>query len=246
MSITKLYSEKMLKIYRLISLFCFIVLSLAEVEHYFNFNDLPVILNLINILNLLLFMLMFFMPQRFGLMSISSLSYAVSILIDSYIQDSPMGFFMYILTIAFLFARGFYRKQRKIKVVFSIVLFLILFLSEIRLGPIQDFIISVVNLLGYSLVLVLIVFFLNQAFQLERRNNSSKRKTLDLSQFQDLTERDKEWLKMVLQETKYEVIAKQYNMSLGSVRNRFHQIYKIIEVSDRIGFMATYGGYELI
>lgn len=31
----------------------------------------------------------------------------------------------------------------------------------------------------------------------------------------------------------------------GTVKNRMRGIFKILDVSDRIGFMATYGGYEI-
>jgi hypothetical protein len=31
----------------------------------------------------------------------------------------------------------------------------------------------------------------------------------------------------------------------GTVKNRMRLIFKVLDVSDRIGFMATYGGYEI-
>lgn len=242
MSSTKLYSKKMLNVFRIIAFVCFLVLLVAQIIHFIEKEPYTLNIIIINFLNLLLFLLMVIMPQRFGLMAISSFSYAVFILTTEHLGNNPMGFFMYILTFVFLLARGFFRKRKFLKISAAIVVFFILFSTEYFLD--SKFFLSrdLIESIAYGLVLFLIIFFTVQ-YVLQTGNSSEK--TLDLSKFPELTARDKEWLRLVQQETKYDVIAKQYNMSFGAVRNRFHQIYKIIDVSDRIGFMAAYGGYTL-
>ena len=245
MSSANLYSQKMIKIYRLIAIICFIVLAAAQISNILsNERTISFILLMINFMNLVLFLLLIIKPYRFGLMAIISFTYAVAILVFERISSNTMGLSMYVLTYVFLMARGFFRKHGKIKTILAVVIFFAMFISEIRFGVESFFSLDVISLLGFSLVLLLIIFFTYQISM--QNNNSGNEKILHLSQFPELSNRDKEWLKLVQQETKYEVIANQYNVSFGTVRNRFHQIYKIIEVSDRIGFMATYGGYTLV
>lgn len=71
-------------------------------------------------------------------------------------------------------------------------------------------------------------------------------KVLDLSAFPDLTIRDIEWIKLILKEIKYETIARKYNLSEGTVKNNFARIFKILNVGDRIHFMAVYGGCKVL
>ena len=45
-----------------------------------------------------------------------------------------MGLFMYILTVAMLYARGFYNIHKKQKNIFTIIIFILLNLSQMRFG----------------------------------------------------------------------------------------------------------------
>ena len=67
----------------------------------------------------------------------------------------------------------------------------------------------------------------------------------DLSQYSGLTSRDKEWLKQILEEKRYEEIAKDSDVTVGTLKNRMHQIFSIVGITDRISLLATYGGYEV-
>ena len=69
---------------------------------------------------------------------------------------------------------------------------------------------------------------------------------IDISTFPDLTIRDAEWIELILRETKYETIARKYNLSEGTVKNNFARIFRILNVSDRIHFLSVYGGCKVI
>ena len=71
-------------------------------------------------------------------------------------------------------------------------------------------------------------------------------KVIDISTFPDLTIRDAEWIELLLRETKYETIARKYNLSEGTVKNNFARIFRILNVSDRIHFLSVYGGCKVI
>ncbi len=149
---------------------------------------------------------------------------------------------MYVLTCAILFSRGFFRKKRLFKTVCAVILFFIIFSTELRFG-IADFVKSLFYVAEYSFIIALIILF--YYLYLRNQGKSPIEKILDLSLFPDLTDRDKEWIELILKETKYSTIANQYNVTEGTVKNRMRIIFKILDVSDRIGFIATYGGFEI-
>ena len=153
-----------------------------------------------------------------------------------------MGFMMYILTCAILFSRGFFRKSRLTKIIVAIIIFFGLFATQLRFGA-DVFVESIFVLAEYAFVVFLIILF--YYLYLRNQGKSPIEKELDLSLFPELTERDKEWIELILQETKYSTIASQYKITEGAVKNRMRLIFKTLDVSDRIGFMATYGGFTI-
>ena len=45
--------------------------------------------------------------------------------------------------------------------------------------------------------------------------------------------------------SKYEEIAGDSGITVGTLKNRMHQIFNIVGIEDRIQLLATYGGYEV-
>jgi len=66
---------------------------------------------------------------------------------------------------------------------------------------------------------------------------------LDLSEYPDLTERDKEWIELALSQEKYDSIARRYNLSPNYAKKRKRVIFKILEVPDRLSVISEYSGY---
>ena len=42
------------------------------------------------------------------------------------------------------------------------------------------------------------------------------------------------------------MIAIDFNQKEGSIRNRLNKIYDILGVADRIGFLTTYTGFQIV
>ena len=181
-------------------------------------------------------------PVKIEFLATVTLVYAIEILISTPLRDNLMGFMMYVLTCAIFFSRGFFRKNRMMKIILSIIIFFALFATELRFGA-EIFVESLFVLAEYSFVLFLIILF--YYLYLRNQGKSPIENELDLSLFPELTERDKEWIELILLETKYSTIASQYKITEGAVKNRMRVIFKTLDVSDRIGFMATYGGYTI-
>lgn len=243
MNLFSLFSKKMNLVYRIISVLGIVLLSVCvALGAIFDRTVWQGPLIYLHLFAILLLTVVLVWPKRFGLFSLGAFSYSVYFLIFDCLCEKPMGFFMFILSCAVLFARGHFRKHRWPKVGIAAVIFFGLFSTEIRFG-VEKYFRSLVALSAYVFVIALIIFF--YYMYLRNVGKSPVEKFLDLSQFKELTERDKEWLRLIQKETKYITIAKQYSISEGTVKNRMRCIFKILDVSDRIGFMATYGGYEL-
>lgn len=204
-------------------------------------QNLPLLL--VCSISILLITPLLFFPSKIEIFSVASLLFSVYLLLQYCFYEKPASMLLYALFSAILFSRGYYRKHRFLKTSLTVLFFLILFSLQLRFGM-QAFCKSLFTLAWYSLNIFLILFF----YYLYLRNQGKARieKVLNLSQFSELTERDKEWLRLVQKETKYDTIASQYSVTTGTVKNRMHFIFDVIGVSDRIGFMATYGGFDLL
>ena len=97
--------------------------------------------------------------------------------------------------------------------------------------------------LGYGLTCLAAIFFTVNFLKIICESKTAR--ILDLSQYPELTLRDKEWLRDIIEEKKYEDIARDSGITIGTLKNRMHQIFLVIGVEDRIQLLATYGGYEV-
>ena len=243
MRFISLFSKYMSLIYRCISILAAILISIYTTVNVilgnFTFADYHLYINLFTLIFTIISIVF---PVKIEFLAIVSFVYAVEILFTKMLHQDVMGLLMYVLTCAILFSRGFFRKKRFFKTVCAVILFFILFSTEIRFGT-ADFVKSIFYVAEYAFVITLIILF--YYLYLRNQGKSPIEKFLDLSLFPELTDRDKEWIDLILKETKYSTIATQYNVTEGTVKNRMRIIFKILDVSDRIGFMATYGGYEI-
>lgn len=73
----------------------------------------------------------------------------------------------------------------------------------------------------------------------------NKNRRLDIKEYPDLKKRDAEWLSEIILGNKYEMIAIESKMSLGSVKNRFKIIFDVLETGDKQGFLNKYSEYEI-
>lgn len=257
MDTKKVYSKKMLQTYRifsiiglLIELFCIINIFKEEypLTPYFPFflTTERFIVLLLDMLCFFLFIVLIFKPHKFEFISLMSFSYAIGILACSIEYEvNIMSFFMYILGVSCLLFRGFYNKKTKFKVIITVVFYFALLTTQIRFS-LYLFFEYILAVFGYGLVFAISLFFLIEHFNQKKGSQTvAENKILDLSQYPDLSERDKLWLHKVQSDAKYETIAKESNVSLGTMKNRMHQIFKIIDVPDRISFLSIYGGYTI-
>ena len=211
--------KKNLLPYKIFAIIINVLLILSTARHliYKNYISLAAPMDffpnwfffVLNGLGIIISFYLIFKPQRLELYGVMSLLYSIMLLVDS--PSSDMGLLMYLLFIITLYLRGFLKKHPIVKLSFMTVLYIALLCTELRYGT-KVFINSFVNKAGILLILV-VIFYLIMKKHNEETYIAASNKTLDLRNYQSLSERDKEWIKLVLKETKYDEIAKQYKVT---------------------------------
>ena len=241
-----IYSKKTKVSIKIVSIIAMLILALANFSKLVNLfsgkvkNDLFFWEGFIsNLLIMGLFVFVVIYPHKFSLIALACLFYAVSII--PYEPNDPMGILMFDLAMVILNIRGFFRTHTKIKVPLFIILLIALHLPILRFGPITLMDISIENT-GFSFVFFMGIFF---TYGYASRN-APEEKILNIAKYEGLKESGTEMLRRVLDNQQYKVIAIDLQKSEGTIRNRLNKVYDILGVADRVGFITTFTGYELI
>lgn len=190
-----------------------------------------------------IFIFLIFKPQKFILIGLIALFYAIDILLSN-TQFPFMGIPMFALSIATFAIRGFFFKNKKLKIsIFATIYILCLVIPVFYIEYFFDYLI--VKIAISFVILIAIFFFTEYAKQMASRL-ATKEKILNIASFKGLERSDMLLLQQVLDNKKYKEIAHSIHGSEGALRNKLSKIYKILEVGDRIGFLTIYSGYELI
>lgn len=239
-----------LLIVRIISIMAIILLSIGE---YRNIIFFPVInengkivfsefrIFLENVLSIILFFFLILNPQKLELIALGSFMYAINC--TAFNTNIIMGFMMYVLGNAVLYVRGYYLKRTKTKITISITLYMLVFLISEILQNQENIINDIINVLGYLIVLgTIIVLIVGYSYV----PDGEGKKTLNLAVYTDLLETDVPLLKKVLENKQYKIIASEVFRAEGTIRNRLNKVYDILGVMDRMGFISTYMGCNII
>ena len=191
----------------------------------------------------ILFILLSINPQKLGILAICSFYYAITCSIFD--SDNPIGICMYFLGICVLYVRGEFFFKTKQRIIEVILLYLIILLSNIYLG-LNAFLNDLLNKLGYTFVLGIIDFLFIATLEYHRTPKIDNSKILNLANYPGLVKNDVLLLKEVLAKKQYKEIAIDLYRAEGTIRNRLNKIYDILGVMDRMGFISTYMGYEIV
>ena len=243
-----LYSKTFQKFIRILSFISIIILLMSVIREISLFGlgtlfSLPVesYAFIIKSISLILFIFVIIFPKKLGLLSFVTFLYSSLILIFE--PENNIGTLVYGLSIITLYARGLLNKHKKIKEIIILIIFFSLVLSELRFGK-ELFFKYFIDKTAYSFVFLLIMFFsIFYLFDLFDIRNSKH--ILDLKKIPELHKRDAEWLALLLEGEKYQKLAIDYKMSLGSVKNRFKEIFDILGVGDKKGFLNKYSDFKI-
>ena len=238
-----LYSKQFLNFIRIIAIiFCVFMIKHIYTAIYdvINYKSYTHILTLIAVSVIPVFMTIIIIhPERFALFVPPLLIFAIPVLLSSHSSRYPI--LEIEISIMILLLRGFFNKHKLIKIISICVICLALFLSKIRFGW-ANFILQIFDT-AQILMLTTILFFL---FFEYLKPHYTKDQVLNIADFPETTSRDAKWLCLVQQGIKYEAIAIDYELNVGTVQNRLNKVYHIIETGDRIGFLSMYSNAKII
>ncbi|MBP5520312.1 MAG: hypothetical protein J6X84_07025 [Treponema sp.] len=217
-------------------------LGFYEIKTAADFFTSDFCLFVIDSFSFLIFVILLFVPKNFVLFALVAFIYSFKIIAVETVSENPIGLLLYMLGVSCLIYKGVYRKFMGFKIFFTIFFYLGLVSFSFRFG-LLCLINSLIITLGYGLTFLATLFFVVNFLKIIYVKRTAR--IWNLSQYPELTERDKEWLKQILDEKRYEEIAKESGITVGTLKNRMHQIYSIVGIEDRISLLATYGGYEV-
>lgn len=239
------YSQWILRAFRIIGIIAITILIISSTQmlfamkiHRTNEYLMSFISNCFIIILCFIFVLY---PAKLGICSFISFYYAFTCLV--FAPDNNMGIFMYWFAVITLYVRGAFNSKKRLKNAVCLSVYVLLILSEMRFEH-DVFLREFINKIGYTFMLFLILFFV-KAYLTDKISAESAEKKLDIKEFPNLTKRDAQWLARILGGEKYQAVAVDYKMSIGSVKNRFKFIFAELEVGDRCGFVNSYSGYEI-
>lgn len=239
------YTKKTLLLFRLFALIAIVILITSFIYSIIYKNLFSSYSNTIfyftNIISIFLLFFVLIYPQKIEVCSVITFIY--SLLIFIFEPNNTMGLFMYILTVAMLYARGFYNIHKKQKNIFTIIIFILLNLSQMRFGS-KIFLNSLIQTVGFSFIYLLSIYFIKAAIRNDYNTNSSSR-ILNLKNYDKLTIRDALWLIQIQNKVKYDAIAIKSKVAPGTVKNRFKFIFSVLEVGDKQGFINEYSTFEI-
>ena len=217
-------------------------LEIPDIVSLLSFLESDFFIAIVNFSSLLFFIILIFAPQHMVFFSIIAFLYSFKIIVVDTLAVNPIGQLLYLLGVSCLIYAGFFKTYRAFKIISFVLLNHILIALSARQGAlvcINSFIVSI----GYSLTLLVTLFFTTNFMRIIHVKKTAR--IWDLSKYPELTQRDKEWLKQILDEKRYEEIATASGITVGTLKNRMHQIFNVVGVEDRISLLATYAGYEI-
>lgn len=241
------YSKNTLLLFRLFSIVSVVILLISFIRDFIIGTLLSktvffvIFFTSIKISAITLLSMTSIFPYKIGFCSIIAFIYSGTIIFTE--PSNPMGLFMFILGIISLYARGFFNSHKKLKFLISIIIFLILNLTQLRFGS-EIFFTSIIETLGFAFVQLLIVYFFTAAIKNAYNINSSSN-ILNLKNYAKLTIRDALWLIQIQNKVKYDAIAIKSKVAPGTVKNRLKFIFSVLEVGDKHGFLNEYSTFEI-
>ncbi|MCR4631929.1 MAG: hypothetical protein K5786_09875 [Treponema sp.] len=195
---------------------------------------------------LLLSIFLIIKPQKFYLMSLASFYYSVVCAFDD--PKYMMSLFMYFLTISILLAFGFFEKKKGAKFTLAVFVFLVERMIPLYYGY-GALVNSIIQTMGFSFVYFLSIIFIGiylKGKTAEKKKSDVAASTLNLALYSGIERSNLDLLKYVQQGKSYKEIAGMVYSTEGSMKNKFSELYKQLEVKDKKEFLVKYGQSEIV
>ncbi len=245
------YTKRKDSLLRIIAVAGILVIIFRMVTDYIfvhdetQFNDGYFSIYVYFIMNSLLMVMLVYLlwrPYKLEIVALVAFPYALIVLLDR--RVTPLAVNLFAVGMVALYSRGLLRRHPVRKALISVAGFLVPSIFRLRFGT-DEFLMwlpdNIVHIFSFGIIFTL----LQSGHQLRKKANPND-EVLCLSDFPELDERDKEWIRLALDNTKFDYIAKHYKVSSGTVKNRMRQIYKMLGVSDRLSMIVAYGKCKVV
>lgn len=238
-----LYSKSFLRFIRIVSvLFIGILIYLTghAVYDVLILHDYPCLFGMIfGPVSIVVLFFIIAKPEKLALFVPSLLYFSITNSIGNSNPAFPV--ILMELAVILLWIRGFFKNHQALKICGILLLYLGPFFSGIRFG--KDFFFGrafdTIQIIPITFCIIYILYEYMKA-------QSSKDKILNIADYPETTQRDAQWLTLVQQGVKYEAIAIDFGLTLGTVQNRLNKLYHILETGDRIGFLSIYSNAKIL
>lgn len=202
----------------------------------------PIIFSLVHIVSSILFILILVFPYKFIFYTITGLMFSIYLPFEQ--ADVLYSFFYVVMMLASLYYMDFFKTKRPLKVslicVFYVVQFIVLVLFHGK-AYIQA------NIFSYIVTLSLIVISVTFVFSIQKIKTEPEdvEKILDVDGFQPFSDRELVILCKIIQNEKYDYIARVLNLSEITVKKAAAGIYKKLDCTDKIDLFSKYSNYAV-
>ena len=149
--------------------------------------------------------------------------------------------FLCIFCLLAAYRSGYFRKHVKKKIIIASIFFILLLLSQVRYG-FEHLMKSLTSVFGSVLILLVTALLLSEEIKKFIKLNHPE--VLMLNSIPNLTDRDKNYLRSIFNGEKFAYIASSNHVSLGTVKNRMSELYKILGVADKTELLIRYNDYS--
>lgn len=237
------YSKQFLLFIRIVSVFFIgILLYLSGHAFYdvFSLHDYSCFFGLFfGPVSLVILVFVMFNPEKLALFVPSLLFFSISNSIGNSNPAFPIVFME--LAALLLWVRGFFKTHKTLKILTLVLIYAVPLLFGLRSGW-KFFAAQLFDIVQIILITFCIFFILYEYM----RAQTATDKVLNLADYAETTKRDAEWLALVQQGVKYEAIAIDFDLTLGTVQNRLNKLYHLLETGDRIGFLSIYANAKIV
>lgn len=177
-----------------------------------------------------------FEPMNWWVYAIVFYIYGCGNLID---DGNILGTFCIFSSFVFLYFKNFFKKKKIPKLICFLLLPLLCFFHQCHKLETVNWLVSLMHIIGMIFLLSTILFLVYPHFT----RNMLDDKIKYLSR-EDFSQQDIEWLTKVAAGAKYIQIAKDARVSESKVKLQMLELYKKLELKNRVAFLTVYSGYK--
>lgn len=208
-----------------------------------------IIVHVLNIVTMVCLAFIAVRPERLAPLATLSFLYAALINFDS-VTSNIMDLLMMFLGVESLRKMGIFKKHGRIRKIAIWTAYLLVRLYTLRFGFDEFLLGNTFHLgaLGVVLFIKYIIELPTQTIVVEKPVyiELNEPLVLDLTQFPTFRDEDKNLIAKVLTGEKYDAIAREYNISTGTLKNKMHALLKEMHIADRTMLLAQYGGAQVL